>query len=75
MSKLNQKTPLLNTILWKLGSFVYGLIIILNENIGMLSGLGLSVSTESWIKIFGVLAYFLFTYFNFNQSTYSPKKT
>jgi hypothetical protein len=74
MSKLNQPTPVFNTILWKLGSFVYALIILLNQNLGMLSGLGLSELTESWIKIFGAVAYFLFTYFNFNQSTYSPKK-
>lgn len=74
MSKLNEPTPVINTALWKIGSFVYGLIILLNENSGMLSGLGLSTLTESYIKIFGAVAYFLFTYFNFNQSTYSPKK-
>lgn len=74
MSKLNEPTPVINTVMWKLGSFVYALIILLNENIGMLSGLGLADQTESYIKIFGAVAYFLFTYFNFNQSTYSPNK-
>lgn len=74
MTKLNEPTPIINTILWKIGSFVYAFIILLNQNLGMLSGLGLKSETESWIKIFGAVAYFLFTYFNFNQSTYSSKK-
>ena len=74
MNKLNEPTPYLNTILWKLGTFVYAFIILLNQNLGMLSGIGLSELTESWIKIFGAVAYFLFTYFNFNQSTYTKNK-
>jgi hypothetical protein len=74
MSKLNTSTPVFNTVLWKTGSFIYGFIILLNENSEMLSGIGLSEKAEKYIKIFGILAYFLFTYFNFNQSTYSPKK-
>lgn len=74
MKKLNQPTPITNTVIWKLGSFLYALIILLNENSGMISGLGFTAKTESYIKIFGAVAYFLFTYFNFNQSTYSHKK-
>lgn len=75
MKKLNQPTPVLNTILWKIGSFIYGLIIVLNENYVAIQGLGFTEKTESLIKIFGAVAYFLFTFFNFNQTTLNPKKT
>ncbi|SDZ90657.1 hypothetical protein SAMN05443667_101243 [Flavobacterium gillisiae] len=74
MSKLNAPTPVLNTFLWKLGSFVYALIILFNQNANMVSGLGLTEKTENYIKIFGVVSYFLFTYFNFNQSALKSKK-
>ena len=74
MPKLNQPTPRKNVFFWKIGSFVYALIILLNQNLSMISGLGFSTKTESYIKIAGAFMYFLFTYFNFNQSTYSPKK-
>ncbi|SDX36990.1 hypothetical protein [Flavobacterium degerlachei] len=74
MQPLNQPTPKINTILWKLGSFIYALIILLNQNLSMLHGLGFKETTENWIKVAGAFLYFLFTYFNFNQ-TQNPKKT
>lgn len=74
MKKLNQPTPPFYTFLWKLGSFVYGLIIILNENFVAIQGLGFSEKTESMIKIAGAVLYFLFTFFNFNQTTSNIKK-
>ena len=75
MKKINQPTPVANTILWKIGTFVYAVVIFLNQNLGMLSELGLTERTENWIKITGAFLYFLFTYYNFNQSTYNSKKT
>lgn len=74
MQPLNQPTPKINTVLWKIGSFVYALIILLNQNLNMVSGLGFKETTEGWIKVAGAFIYFLFTYFNFNQTTYNPKK-
>lgn len=74
MEPLNQPTPVANTLLWKAGTFLYALIIFLNQNLGMLSVLGLTETTENWIKITGAFLYFLFTYYNFNQSTYNSKK-
>lgn len=68
MGKLNQPTPKRNTLLWKIGSFVYALVILLNENFSMVAALGLEARTEASIKIAGVFIYFLFTYFNFKQT-------
>ncbi|WP_163398145.1 hypothetical protein [Flavobacterium fluviatile] len=72
-TKLTQATPKLNVILWYLGSFFYALSIFINENRGTISELGLTYETESRIKIAGIILYFLFTYFNFNQIQ-KPKK-
>lgn len=73
MKPLNQPTPEKYTWLWKLGSFLYALVILLNENYGMITSLGLQPKTEGTIRIAGVLLYFLFTYFNFSK-TFNPKK-
>jgi hypothetical protein len=67
-SKLSQSTPKFNVLLWQIGTFLYTLSIFINDNRGMLSELGISPETESKIKIAGVVIYFLFTYFNFNQT-------
>lgn len=75
MSKLNQPTPKKNTYLWKLGSFIYALVILLNENFSAIAGLGLEPRTESTIKIAGVLIYFLFTYFNFSKTLSNLNQT
>jgi hypothetical protein len=74
MSTLNEPTPVRNILTWQIGSFVYGLIILFNENAYLLSGLGLNQKTENWIKITGVLLYFLFTHFNFKKSTINHKE-
>lgn len=71
-NKLSKATPKRNVLLWQIGTFLYTLSIFINENRGMLSELGISTEAESKIKIAGVVIYFLFTYFNFNQ-TIKPK--
>lgn len=58
-------------VFWELGSFVYAMVIFINENFDTISSLGLSTKTEKIIKAFGLIAYFLFTYFNFK----APKKS
>lgn len=68
MGKLNQPTPKRNTLLWKIGTFFYGLIALLNENFSVIAGFGLEPKTEAIIKIAGIFIYFLFTYFNFKQT-------
>lgn len=68
MGKLNQPTPKKNTLLWQIGTFIYGLVILINEKFSMIEGLGLEVRTENAIKITGVVLYFLFTQFNFKQT-------
>lgn len=66
-TKLTQPTPKLNVILWYLGTFFYALSVFINENTGTIAELGLTHESESRIKIAGIVMYFLFTYFNFNQ--------
>lgn len=75
MGKLNQATPKKNTVLWQIGSFLYALVILLNENFSMIAGLGLEAKTEASIKIAGVFIYFLFTYFNFKQTLSNLNQT
>lgn len=74
MSKLNQPTPEKYTWLWKTGSFIYAFVILLNENYSIITSLGLNQSTEERIRAAGIFIYFLFTYFNFNQTLKSNLK-
>ena len=67
-NKLSEPTPEFYTILWQIGTFLYALIVFINENTAGITELGLSAEFERYVKIFGLVGYFLFTYFNFNQT-------
>lgn len=71
-TKLTNSTPKLNVILWQLGTFLFALSIFINENKHMIAELGLSTVAESRIKVLGIFIYFIFTFYNFNQSA-KPK--
>ena len=66
MSNLTQPTPKKNVNFWKIASFLYAVIIFLNENISSIHDIGFSEATEKRIKVIGIIAYFFVTYFNFN---------
>jgi hypothetical protein len=70
---LNQPTPKHNTLLWQLGTFFYALVIFINQNFELISMMGFSTAVENQIKFYGAFAYFLFTYYQFSQSTFDQK--
>lgn len=74
MDPLTKATPKANVLLWKAGSAVYALVILLNQNIEMLSSLGIKDLVADRIKIGGIFIYALFTYFNFSQTTFMIEK-
>lgn len=74
MDPLSKATPKANVLLWKAGSALYALIILINQNVEMLASLGISDLVANRIKIGGIFMYALFTYFNFSQTTYMVEK-
>lgn len=68
MSNLEQPTPEKNVLMWKIGTFLYGLVILVNENLDTIAGLGIPPEWESRIKLAGAVMYFGFTYFHFNKT-------
>ena len=75
MDPLSKATPKANVLLWKAGSALYALIILINQNVELLSSLGISDIVANRVKIGGIFIYALFTYFNFSQTTYMVEKT
>ena len=73
MSKLNQPTPRENTFLWKVGSLFYFISVFINEQYSLICELGFNENTEKLIRIVGILVYGLFTFYNFNKSTFDQK--
>lgn len=72
MQPLNQPTPKVNTLLWKIATLIFFLAMYVNAHFEVIHNIGFSVLTENRIKELGAFIYALFTFYNFNQTQKTP---